>query len=931
MAKRKIHIVTYTHWDREFRWEFERTRMRLVDCIDHLLEIMEKQADYRSFLMDGQLALLDDYLEIRPEKRETLQELARQGRLEVGPWYTLADCAPIQGESVVRNLLYGTRKSEEFGGPMKCGYNVFSFGQIGQLPQIYHDFDIDTVIFYKYMDPKKSKYHEFWWEAPDGTRALASRLGRECRWNFFFAGHIPIVYDKDVWNKNWQYRWGELGKIFHTADPDNYSWFYEILDPETTYYKKNIRMGMERALSTVEGTAAPETVLMFEGTDFTEPHPLFSNILKDIQEEFGAELEVIHSTLSDYLKDLKESLKNRNDLDIVCGPMRDGPVGSIHTDVFSTHPEIMIENSHAENTLIRYAEPLATFAWKQGIEAYPTTYLEKIWKLMFQSHAHDSMHGLGPETLVEGEMARLKQAKIIAKGLERRGLEKINKEIDTSQISDTEYFVSIHNEAAFPRSEVVECYVDIPKDARLHYVYIEDLNGNSVEIQEVSQREARAGIYHPRSRNMPFYCTKVHLFFYAKDIPACGYKTFKLKWVAKKEYPYPHEDWDAPRIYANNLLCGANKAENEYLKVKIQPNGTIDLTNKETGDTYTGLGYLMDMGDKGNLWMYDTPAGDQILNNLGENASISVRENGPLVVRFIICTKIQVPKEYDWNKMQRSEQKTEIPICTEVTLRKGSRYLECISTIENSARDHYLKLCFPTDLQAKTTKADGSFMVTEYPVQPSQNGDLRGNELARHPMQLWMNLESDGRGFAILSDATKDYEIIEHDDRQTIAMGLMRGTRLRIACDNRLWMEYPGDESSQSLRKFTYRYALMPYCKDWEQAGLYRESMAFNVTLRACQFGRQQGKLSLIHSFMELKGDNLILSCIKKAEDRESMILRLYNPTKHPIQGELKTTLPCEKAYLVRMDETREQELAMENRTISLKVPKGKIISIELL
>ena len=81
-AKRKVHVVTYTHWDREFRWEFERTRMRLVDCIDRLLEIMEARPEFRSFLMDGQLTLVEDYLEIRPEKRETITKLdtARQAR-----------------------------------------------------------------------------------------------------------------------------------------------------------------------------------------------------------------------------------------------------------------------------------------------------------------------------------------------------------------------------------------------------------------------------------------------------------------------------------------------------------------------------------------------------------------------------------------------------------------------------------------------------------------------------------------------------------------------------------------------------------------------------------------------------------------------------------------------------------------------------------
>ena len=72
--KKKVHVVSYTHWDREFRWEFELTRMKLVDCIDHLLDIMTEQPEYRSFLMDGQIGLLDDYLEIRPEKEGLIRE-----------------------------------------------------------------------------------------------------------------------------------------------------------------------------------------------------------------------------------------------------------------------------------------------------------------------------------------------------------------------------------------------------------------------------------------------------------------------------------------------------------------------------------------------------------------------------------------------------------------------------------------------------------------------------------------------------------------------------------------------------------------------------------------------------------------------------------------------------------------------------------------
>jgi mannosylglycerate hydrolase len=202
--KPKIHIVSYTHWDREFRWEFEHTRMKLVECLDHLFEIMEADPGFKSFQLDGQVVLLDDYLEIRPEMEETVRRHVAEGRLEIGPWYTLPDCATPHGESIVRNLQFGVKRSLAYGDVLKCGYNVFSFGQIAQLPQLCAHFGIDMIIFYKFMNPARSRYPEFIWKSPDGTEAYASRLGPEARWNYFFAGHVPIVYGRDPWHADWK-------------------------------------------------------------------------------------------------------------------------------------------------------------------------------------------------------------------------------------------------------------------------------------------------------------------------------------------------------------------------------------------------------------------------------------------------------------------------------------------------------------------------------------------------------------------------------------------------------------------------------------------------------------------------------------------------------------------------------------------------------
>lgn len=930
--KTKVHLVTYTHWDREFRWDFEQTRIRLVDALDDLLAIMENDPEYKSFMLDGQLTLVEDYLEVRPEKRETITQFVKDGRLEVGPWYTLPDCSPVHCESVIRNLQYGYRRSQEYGGVMQVGYNVFSFGQIAQLPQICASFGIDTILFYKYMDPSRTKHSEFFWEAPDGTRALASRLGREARWNFFFAAQIPIAYDRDPWHKDWQYKWGDdFGKVFHTADPDSYGWFYDILDPEAAYHPQRIPEAMQRAMETIEGTAFPDEVLMFDGTDFTAPHPLTSQIYDEIRKHCGDDYEIVHSRLEDYIASLKKALMGRKDLEVLTGSMRDGPVGAVHSDVYTVHPEIPILNSDAETAILRYAEPLAAMAWAHGIDAYPSTYLDKIWKLMFQSHAHDSLHGLGPQTLVDGETSRLKQAKVIADGLKRRGLENITKEINTSTVEDAELFLTVHNTATWPRTEVVEAYVDIPASVALEHVIIEDEKGKAVQVQEVERREnIRAGVYHPRNRNMPFYCTKVHLYFLAENIPATGFKTFKLKWAEKREYPYPHEDWDPPRILADDLVSGPNQAENDHVRVTVNSDGTVDLVDKESGRAYLGLNYLVDQGEVGNMWMSVTPPKDAMITSAETPAEVRLVEHGPLCVVFEVRTKMTLPAEFDWHRQERSTTAQEMPVSIRYTLTKTNPYLQVDLTFDNNVKDHYLRVCFPTDIKAERTWTEGAFWVENYPVKPSRDGELRGKELARHPSQLWFDLWDGERGLAILNDAPKDYEILEHDTPGTLAMGLLRAVRLRIPCDNRLWMEYPGDESAQSQGEHHYRYAIMPHKRRWDHAKLSGEAIGFRAPVRVCQIGKQEGQFPLTKGFFEMTGANLILGAMKKAVDRNSVIARFVNTTVSEKKVTLKVGFPFKKAFVTNLNEERERELKVDDKgNVKLTAAKGKIITVE--
>jgi hypothetical protein len=172
-TKTKAVVVSHTHWDREWYLPFQKFRMKLVDLIDGLLEILDTEPTYRYFTLDGQTIVLEDYLEVRPENRERLAKYIREGRILIGPWYVLPDEFLVSAESLVRNLLLGHIMAESYGGVMPVGYLPDTFGHPAQIPQILRGFGLDNAIIYRGLAPERS---EFLWEAPDGSAVLAVYL-----------------------------------------------------------------------------------------------------------------------------------------------------------------------------------------------------------------------------------------------------------------------------------------------------------------------------------------------------------------------------------------------------------------------------------------------------------------------------------------------------------------------------------------------------------------------------------------------------------------------------------------------------------------------------------------------------------------------------------------------------------------------------------
>lgn len=128
-------FVPHFHWDREWYEPFQVFRHRLVAALDTVLETAEANPDFR-FTVDGQMAAIEDYLEMRPENRDRVVALVADGRVAIGPWLILLDEFLCSGETIVRNLQMGWAAAADLGGPMPVGYLPDMFGHVAQMPQI---------------------------------------------------------------------------------------------------------------------------------------------------------------------------------------------------------------------------------------------------------------------------------------------------------------------------------------------------------------------------------------------------------------------------------------------------------------------------------------------------------------------------------------------------------------------------------------------------------------------------------------------------------------------------------------------------------------------------------------------------------------------------------------------------------------------------
>ena len=174
--KRKIHVVPHSHWDREWYFTTSRSKVYLMKDLGDVLDTLESDPEFKYFMVDAQGSLLDDYIKWRPQDKERITKLVKMGKLVIGPWYTQTDQLVISGESIVRNMYYGMKRCESFGKYMNVGYVPDSFGQSGNMPQIYREFGIEDTLFWRGVSDDMVEHTDFNWKGDDGSVVFTTQI-----------------------------------------------------------------------------------------------------------------------------------------------------------------------------------------------------------------------------------------------------------------------------------------------------------------------------------------------------------------------------------------------------------------------------------------------------------------------------------------------------------------------------------------------------------------------------------------------------------------------------------------------------------------------------------------------------------------------------------------------------------------------------------
>ncbi|HEY6419340.1 MAG TPA: glycoside hydrolase family 38 C-terminal domain-containing protein [Candidatus Binataceae bacterium] len=832
-----LYLVVHTHWDREWYQPFQQMRARLVAMADKMLPLVESGA-IPSFHFDGQTIVLEDYLEVRPEAERRISKLIRAGKIQVGPWYVLADSFLVSGESLIRNLELGMAQARRYGRSLEVGYLPDQFGHIAQMPQILAGFGFRAAVLWRGVGAEVTR-NRFVWEALDGSSVVTIYLP----FGYSNGANLPLDSGDALLA-----RAGEIA-------------------------------ARER------GFAGGAPILVMAGTDHAEPDP---RLMQRIGEARGAiTFEV--GPLEEYIKRLAETplagvTTHRGELR---SPLRAHLLPSV------TSARTWIKQRDFENcgALERFADPLAALAGALGRADGVGAYLDLAWRHEIQNHPHDSICGCSVDQVHTDMRYRFDQAALIAETALRRVASSI---LDGGEPGEPA--VAVFN-PTFLRRALVTGEIEFPdQDGRYALeaadgsrapVVIDIVRGErafEIEMRAAEFQSIVAGLSQPTvlGRTLNRYQLRaagpdrfeLDLFLSRAAISGLDLEGFRTairtgipaeatirihaKNAARGELSFVADGLaqagftfyrlvrdDAPPL-ASIPAPAADSIENEFYSVKPTTRG-VEIHDLRIDAAFEL--YFEDDGDRGDEYNYD-PVPASALIASPTSLSARVIENAPLRRRLALELVYEIPAALTADRRARSAEVERLTVELSVTLYTGLERIDFDAKVANLSRDHRLRAALRTPVSVSTALHDTSFGVLRRPLAASEP---RGTEdiYPTVPHRSFTAVEGATASAALISRGLYEVEVRPDESGSTILLTLLRCVGWLSRSDLMMRRGGAGPEletpGAQEIGEHRFAFAVTSYRGGYLDAGLAHTAAAYTFAPRvfASRGTRDGGALAL--------------------------------------------------------------------------------------
>ncbi|MGM0218710.1 alpha-mannosidase [Enterococcus sp. AZ126] len=875
--KKKVYIISHSHWDREWYMPYEQHHMRLVELMDDVLDLAEHDPDFDSFHLDGQTIILDDYVQVRPEQKAALQKAITDGKLRIGPFYILQDDFLISSESNVRNMLIGKKESEKWGPAVKLGYFPDTFGNMGQTPQMMKQAGLEAAAFGRGVKPVgfnnevlddenyTSQYSEMWWEGPDGSTVLGLLFA-----NWYSNGN-EIPAEKEAALQFWTQKLVEVEKF-----------------------------------------ASTDHLLMMNGVDH---QPVQKDITKAIAlaNELFPDYEFIHSNFDEYLTQMGQDLPEK--VGTVHGELTSQETDGWYTLANTASARVYLKqwNTKVERQLENVTEPLAAMAYDLT-KAYPHDQLDYAWKMLLQNHPHDSICGCSVDEVHREMIPRFEKANEVGKFLAEEALMHLTEAVNTEKCSKNSYPFVVFNTSGYEKSEIVKIKVEIarkPFKNGIPHELFRELAESDTPIFEVvgsdgqiipamiSKPEVSFGYDLPKDRfRIPYMAKYVEVEMAINNIPAFSWETFALQ-EAKTQIKE-----------SASMIKDTEKyvLENNCLIVTINEDGTINVLDKSSDREYNKLLTIEDTGDIGNEYIFKQPEGAKPMMSSDLPAEISIVKNESFVAQIRIIQRILIPEaaedlleqeqkavvDFRYRVSGRSSKMKELTIETLLTMEKDSARLGFETTFDNQMKDHRLRMLFPTGIKTDTHEADSIYEVVTRPNQVSKSWENPTNPQHQH---AFVNIHDEKSGMTVSNFGLNEYEILPENN--TIAL-----TLLRAVGEMGDWGYFPTPEA-QCLGQHTFYYGVDFHGEAAARYATYRRAYAAQIPFSVRQTSRHGGQLKMKDTYLTVEGDTFAVTAVKNSEDDHTLVVRGFNMSKDQCNLEVSKN-NSEEPYLLNLLEERQ-------------------------